>query len=171
MQSCKGGSQSSHSDLPSSYLLSSVWGQRMCPWGPPWSGVGSLRGPFLLETSTRLASPAPPPEPGASQGAAPQGRAPTHLAPRQRSRAPTAATPRLPDAVPRQPCLPHATSGPGARSESGEARGEREKRGPRRELSQERRGASATLQRSLIERGQPRGISKYKSAQNTIFMG
>lgn len=40
----------------------------------------------------------------------------------------------------------------------------------RAEYSLQRWGARVTLQRSPIKRGQFQGISKYKSAQNTIFM-
>lgn len=79
-----------------------------------------------METSTRLASPAPPPEPGAPQGAAPQGRAPTHLAPRQRAaerqqrQRPVSQTPS-----PASPACPTPPLGPelGQRAEKQEGRG------------------------------------------------
>lgn len=86
--------------------------------------MGSLRGPFLLETSTRLASPAPPPEPGAPRGAAPQGRAPTHpvsAAERQQRRRPVSQTPS-----PASPACPTPPLGPeelGQRAEKHEGRG------------------------------------------------
>lgn len=175
MQSCKGGSQSSHSDLPFSYLRAAFGASGCVPGDHPraeWEVSEALsfwRHQRVSQAQLPLLSLARPgvprPRDGLPRTPSAQQSASSGDAPSPRRRPP----PALP--APR-----HLWARRSSVRERRSTRGEAETGTARRELSQERstlrrRGVSATLQRSPIERGQPRGISKYKSAQNTIFMG